>query len=60
MAAAGLDVSDGYLLEGDWQTQSVLSARNDDASDPPTAVFCSNDYMAMGALEALRSEHCRS
>ena len=56
MAAAGLDVSDGYLLEGDWQTQSgyYLLREMMMLPDPPTAVFCSNDYMAMGALEALR------
>jgi LacI family transcriptional regulator len=46
----GSSVSAGY--DG---TQNLL-----DLSDPPTAIFCFNDRMALGALEAARSRGLRT
>ena len=56
MGKAGLAVPDGYLVEGDWQMQSGYQlVQNLMALPvPPTAIVCSNDHMAVGALEALR------
>lgn len=52
MAAAGLGVSDGRVLDGDFSFRSGLAAgeRMLSAARPPTAIFASNDDMALGVL----------
>lgn len=55
MQQAGLQVPDGYLVQGDWQMESGYDLLQQLMAlpVPPTAVFCSNDHMAIGAREAL-------
>ncbi|RAS00456.1 LacI family DNA-binding transcriptional regulator [Ensifer adhaerens] len=55
LAEAGLPYDDGLVAEGNWTptsgfeaTQKLLSLR-----EPPTAIFCQNDKMAMGCLMAV-------
>ncbi|MHA4735126.1 LacI family DNA-binding transcriptional regulator [Ensifer adhaerens] len=55
LAEAGLPYDDGLVAEGNWTptsgfeaTQKLLSLR-----EPPTAIFCQNDKMAMGCLMAI-------
>ncbi len=52
MAAAGVGVSGGRVLEGDFSFRSGLAAgeRMLSAAGPPTAIFASNDDMALGVL----------
>ena len=56
LAAANLPFDAALVHEGDWMsgsgyeaTLSLLKARR-----PPTAIFCANDLMALGALEAIK------
>ena len=55
LAQAGLSYDDSLVVEGNWTptsgfeaTQKLLSLRQ-----PPTAIFCQNDKMAMGCLNAI-------
>lgn len=56
LTAARIELSPDYLLEGDWRIESGrhLMQRLLALPLPPTAVFCSNDHMAVGAMEAIR------
>ncbi|MCC2973824.1 LacI family DNA-binding transcriptional regulator [Massilia sp. IC2-476] len=44
------------VCEGDWQVSSGHEHARAllDLPDPPTALFCANDLMAVGAIEAVR------
>ncbi|MCC2957484.1 LacI family DNA-binding transcriptional regulator [Massilia sp. IC2-477] len=44
------------VREGDWQVSSGHEHARTllDLPDPPTALFCANDLMAVGAIEAVR------
>lgn len=55
MAAHGLAISDGWLARGDFTYQSGLEATKVLLAqpEPPTAIFASNDDMALGALAAI-------
>jgi len=56
LADAGIVFDPALVREGDWQVDSgyahALSLL--DAPDRPTALFCANDLMALGALDAAR------
>ncbi|WP_394790364.1 LacI family DNA-binding transcriptional regulator [Rhodoferax sp.] len=56
LASADIAFDEALVREGDWQvatgfdcTLSLMQAAN-----PPTAIFCANDLMAVGCLEALQ------
>ena len=48
---AGLTVRGDFTEAGGWRGARALLA----LADPPTAIFCANDAMAIGALSALRA-----
>ena len=54
---AGIAIRDDYILEGDF----TMGAGQDTAiramalAEPPTALFCMSDQMAMGAIQALQA-----
>ncbi|CAH0307942.1 HTH-type transcriptional repressor CytR [Massilia sp. Bi118] len=56
LAEAGIAFDPQLVREGDWQVDSgyahALSLLT--ASDRPSALFCANDLMALGALDAAR------
>jgi LacI family repressor for deo operon, udp, cdd, tsx, nupC, and nupG len=49
------------IAKGDFSIESgtVAAARLLDAKDPPTAIFCFNDEMAMGVIETARRHKLR-
>lgn len=55
MAASGLAVPPGYVLDGDFEFQGGFNAMNQllALDPPPQAVFTSNDAMAVGVYHAL-------
>ncbi|PPC67807.1 transcriptional regulator RbsR [Pantoea sp. ICBG 985] len=55
MAASGLAVSPGYVVDGDFEFQGGFNAMNQllALDPPPQAVFTSNDAMAVGVYHAL-------
>lgn len=58
VAEAGLAVDPALLVQGDWSLESGWQAAEQliRHADPPTAIFASNDMMAIGALACLH-EH---
>jgi LacI family transcriptional regulator len=57
LAAADLPFDPDLVRPGNWEPsagydQTLILMR---LADPPTAIFCANDLMAAGAIEALRS-----
>jgi LacI family transcriptional regulator len=59
--AAGLSVDPVLVRNGDWWQESAARHTADlmDLADPPTALFCGNDWMAMGCYDALRERGLR-
>jgi DNA-binding LacI/PurR family transcriptional regulator len=57
LEAAGLTVDPRLVREADWSTETSwdLTGRVLALPDPPTALFCTNNLLAVGALMALRS-----
>ena len=54
LEAAGISVDEKIIFCGDWSLKSGYDAFDKlmKLENPPTAVFCSNDYMAMGMIKA--------
>ncbi len=51
---SGISYDEKLVFAGDWSLESGYKALNSfrTLDNPPTAVFCSNDYMAMGMIKA--------
>lgn len=56
LAAAGVEIDERSVAHGDWTQGGGAEAmrRIDDRGGAPTALFCANDLMALGAIEHLR------
>jgi LacI family transcriptional regulator len=56
-----IPVDEDLVMRGGWTVDGGrrLTHRLLDMPDPPTAIFCFNDRMAMGAYDALRSRGLR-
>jgi len=56
MTEYGLDIPESFIPTGDWTIDSGYASTLSlmEKKDPPTALFCANDNMAIGALQALR------
>jgi LacI family transcriptional regulator len=61
LAAYGLDVISDYFLEGDFLRGSGYAGGKKflEMREPPTAIFATNDYMALGAYQAIIEEGVR-
>lgn len=57
LGQAGIELRPEYILEGNWRMDSgyELMGRLLELDNPPTAVFCANDHMAIGALQTTNS-----
>jgi LacI family transcriptional regulator len=57
LAAAGVLPTPELVVDGDFLMESGHAAANEllDLADPPTAIFASNDNMAVGVLRAARA-----
>lgn len=56
LAEAGLGFDDRLVRSGDWWQESGAQATAEllDLPDRPTALFCGNDWMAMGAYDIVK------
>jgi len=54
---SGLPLKEEYLRVGDWQIDSGEQIAKElmELEEPPTAIFCANDQMAVGAVLMLQS-----
>ncbi|MFC0004113.1 LacI family DNA-binding transcriptional regulator [Micromonospora siamensis] len=61
LAGAGVEVDQRLIRVGDWWQESghTGAAALLDLPEPPTALFCANDWMAMGAYDLLRERGLR-
>ena len=55
-ADAGIQFNEGFSLPGKYNLESGYNAMQSllDMDERPTAVFCSNDEMALGAMKAIK------
>ena len=58
MQEAGLAIERGWVVEGELTIEGAVRATREllNHARRPTAVFCANDEMAMGCLQAVRAE----
>jgi LacI family transcriptional regulator len=58
---AGLTVEASLLIPGDYTREAGRAgvATLLERADPPSAVFCANDLIALGAMEAAQQHGCR-
>ncbi len=58
---AGLPLAEELLIPGDYTREAGRAgiARLLAMADPPSAVFCANDLIALGALEAAQQHGCQ-
>jgi LacI family transcriptional regulator len=58
---AGISPDPALVLNGDATADSGYTCATEllDGDHPPTAIFCGNDRMAMGAYDAVREHHLR-
>jgi LacI family transcriptional regulator len=57
LATAGLPLASGHYLSGEWSEawgRDAVARLFDGVATPPDALFCGNDQIGRGALEALR------
>lgn len=56
LARAGIVYDDSIVRDGNWRPDSGYEFAKElmKLSDPPTAFFCGNDLIALGAYEAIR------
>lgn len=61
LADAGIEANDDLVRTGDWWQESGARHTADllDLPEPPTALFCANDWMAMGAYDVIRERGLR-
>jgi len=61
LQAYHLEQRDDYFLEGDFLKESGYRGgkRFLEMAEPPTAIFATNDYMALGAYQAIAEEGVR-
>jgi len=61
LEAAGVPYRPEYVVRGDWTRQGGCAAMRDllALEVPPTAVFCANDLMAIGAMDAVHEAGLR-
>jgi LacI family transcriptional regulator len=61
LEAYGLEQKDEYLLDGDFLKESGYQGgkRFLKIEEPPTAIFATNDYMALGTYQAIAEEGVR-
>lgn len=59
--SAELTVDERLVRTGDWWQESGARHAADllDLADPPTALFCANDWMAMGAYDVIKERGLR-
>jgi len=57
-ADAGIEFNEGYAMKGKYNLESGYTAMQHflDFEEKPTAVFCSNDEMALGAMKAIKQQ----
>ena len=58
---SGIRFDESLVKEGDWWQESAIehTAALLDLPEPPSAIFCANDWMAMGAYEVARDRGLR-
>ncbi|HWC32264.1 MAG TPA: LacI family DNA-binding transcriptional regulator [Actinomycetota bacterium] len=61
LEAAGMSVDTSLVRVGEWTSAGGARAMREifEAREPPDAVFCANDLMAIGALETVRARGLR-
>jgi LacI family transcriptional regulator len=61
LASAGIDVDERHLSAGTWFIDDAEARAGAilEAAEPPTAIVAANNFMAIGALRALRKRELR-
>lgn len=61
LAAAGVEASELAVTEGVWDPAdgARMAERLLELPDPPTAIMCGNDLLALGAMQAIRRRGLR-